>query len=54
MGEARFSSQEILDLVDMILVAVESAEEGELASPTWAADMREWCVFLLTRLEEGG
>lgn len=51
---ARFTNSEILDLIDIILVAVEDAENNEVPSPLWVADMREWCVLLLDRIAEGG
>jgi hypothetical protein len=53
---ATLSSQEVRDLVDLILVGVENAEEGFESTIAWAYDMREWCIVLLDRLygTEGG
>lgn len=53
---AALTSQEVYDLVDLILVGVENAEEGFESPIAWAIDMREWCIKLLDRLygDEGG
>jgi hypothetical protein len=54
--EVTLSSQEVKDLIDLILVGVEDAEEGFESSTAWAIDMREWCIKLLDRLydDQGG
>jgi hypothetical protein len=54
MDEAFLTSQEVFDLVHSILVGIDAADEGELPRATWPLEMREWCIFLLDRLEQGG
>jgi hypothetical protein len=51
---ARLTRDEVTDLVSTILHGVSALEdEGELPRASWPREMREWCVLLLDRLDEG-
>lgn len=54
MDEVILTSQEVTDLVDSILDAVEAIEEIGVLRGSWPTEMRDWCLLLLTRRDEGG
>ena len=60
--EATLTSQEIKDLVDTILEAVDFVEALGGRGPvehlelreSWAFEMRDWCLMLLNRIDDTG
>lgn len=54
MDEVILSTQEARELVLSILEAVDFAEGRAPLRDSWAAEMRDWCIQLLDRIEDAG
>ena len=52
--DIHLTNQEATDLVLSILEGVAAIEDGAPLDDTWSAEMRDWCLLILRRSEEGG
>lgn len=48
------SDVEAFDLVQTMLEGVDALADGVLLRGSWVLEVRDWCVLILDRLEEGG
>ncbi len=48
------SNQEARDLVLTIFEVLDAIEDGEVLRGSWATEMRDWIVLILSRMEGGG